>query len=153
MATLIEDPTADTTDERVLQAMKISRMLLDIGRLFPGPRIVVHRDEADQKVGNIIIPDSHRALHQKQAGIVVGLGTGLGLENPEYKHFYRVGDRVVFGKYEAMEFRCPLPDGQIYYLCILNEREAYMVDPHPKDALGWISLNRDWHAAAERRGR
>jgi chaperonin GroES len=76
-------------------------------------RVVVKRlDEAESKMGSIIIPDS--AKEKPQQGEVVAVGAGKRDErgervSPEVK----AGDRILFGKYSGAETKV---DGQDFII-------------------------------------
>ena len=81
-------------------------------------RVLIKRlDEGEQRMGNIIIPDS--AKEKPQQGQVEAVGNGKLLDNgervaPEVK----AGDRILFGKYSGAEIKIA---GQEYL--ILREDE------------------------------
>jgi chaperonin GroES len=68
-------------------------------------RILVKRvEEQEEKVGNIIIPDT--AKEKPQEGVVVAVGEGKVLENGErVAPDVSPGDRVLFGKYAGTEIK------------------------------------------------
>ncbi|HUP02767.1 MAG TPA: co-chaperone GroES [Bryobacteraceae bacterium] len=68
-------------------------------------RIMVRKLEpAEQKVGNIIIPDT--AKEKPQQAEVVAVGDGKLLENGERVALdVKVGDRILFGKYSGSEIK------------------------------------------------
>lgn len=84
--------------------------------------VLVRRlEEAEQKVGGIIIPDT--AKEKPQQGEVVGVGNGKLLENGERVPLdVKVGDRILFGKYAGADVKI----GGEEYL-ILREDEILAV--------------------------
>jgi len=66
-------------------------------------RILVERsEEAEQKKGGIIIPDS--AKEKPQQGVVVAVGNGKRLESGEVVALdVKKGDKILFGKYSGSE--------------------------------------------------
>jgi chaperonin GroES len=68
-------------------------------------RVVVKRlDEAEQRVGGIIIPDS--AKEKPQQAEVIAVGNGKLLENGERVPLeVKPGDRILFGKYSGSEIK------------------------------------------------
>ncbi len=85
-------------------------------------RVLVRRlEEAEQKVGGIIIPDS--AKEKPQQGEVVAVGNGKLLENGERVPLdVKAGDRILFGKYSGSDIKI---DGEEYL--ILREDEILAV--------------------------
>jgi len=81
-------------------------------------RIVVKRlEEAEQKRGGIIIPDS--AKEKPQQAEVIAVGNGKLLESGERTPLnVKPGDRILFGKYSGSEIKL---DGNEYL--ILREDE------------------------------
>lgn len=78
------------------------------------PRIVVHRDEGDEKVGSIWIPDQHRAKANSATVVAVNGHSD-----------FRVGDRVLFGKYEGVEVEM---DGYRYLIIRERDIKALLAD-------------------------
>jgi len=68
-------------------------------------RLLVHRiEEAEQKVGGIIIPDT--AKEKPAEGEVVSVGKGKKLENGTVQTLdIKAGDRVLFSKYAGTEIK------------------------------------------------
>ena len=68
-------------------------------------RVVVKRlDEAEQRVGGIIIPDS--AKEKPQQAEVIAVGNGKLLETGERVPLeVKPGDRILFGKYSGSEIK------------------------------------------------
>ncbi len=85
-------------------------------------RIMVRKlEEAEQKVGNIIIPDS--AKEKPQQAEVIAVGNGKLLETGERAPLdVKAGDRILFGKYSGSETKI---DGDEYL--ILKEDEILAV--------------------------
>ena len=85
-------------------------------------RILVRRlEEAEQKVGGIIIPDT--AKEKPQQAEVIAVGTGKLLETGERASVeLKAGDRILFGKYSGSEIRL---EGEDYL--ILREEEILAV--------------------------
>ncbi len=85
-------------------------------------RVLVRRlEEAEQKVGGIIIPDT--AKEKPQQGEVIGVGNGKLLENGERVPLdVKAGDRILFGKYAGADVKI---DGEEYL--ILREDEILAV--------------------------
>jgi chaperonin GroES len=85
-------------------------------------RVLVRRlEEAEQKVGGIIIPDS--AKEKPQQGEVIAVGNGKLLENGERVPLdVKAGDRILFGKYSGSDIKI---DGEEYL--ILREDEILAV--------------------------
>ena len=85
-------------------------------------RILVRRlEEAEQKVGGIIIPDT--AKEKPQQAEVIAVGNGKLLESGERADVeVKAGDRILFGKYSGSEIRL---EGEDYL--ILREDEILAV--------------------------
>jgi chaperonin GroES len=82
-------------------------------------RLLVERiEEAEQRIGGIIIPDT--AKEKPQQGRVVAVGKGRVNDKGEvFPLDVRAGDTVLFGKYAGSEIKL---DGQEYL--ILREEEV-----------------------------
>jgi chaperonin GroES len=82
-------------------------------------RVLVRRiEEAEQKVGGIIVPDS--AKEKPQEAEVVAVGSGRVLDNGERMPLtLKAGDRVLIGKWSGTEVKI---DGEEYL--ILKEDEV-----------------------------
>jgi len=85
-------------------------------------RVLVRRlEEAEQKVGGIIIPDS--AKEKPQQGEVIAVGNGKLLETGERVPLdVKAGDRILFGKYSGSDIKM---EGEEYL--ILREDEILAV--------------------------
>jgi chaperonin GroES len=82
-------------------------------------RILVRRiEEAEQKVGGIIVPDS--AKEKPQQAEVVAVGSGRVLDNGQRMPLtLKAGDKVLIGKWSGTEVKI---DGEEYL--ILKEDEV-----------------------------
>jgi chaperonin GroES len=82
-------------------------------------RIIVQRlEEGEQKVGNIIIPDS--AKEKPQEGKVVAVGKGKIEKDGKVTPLdVKAGDTILFGKYAGQEIKV---DGEEYL--IMREEEV-----------------------------
>src|SRR5712691_6294395 len=89
-------------------------------------RIVVRRiDEAEQRVGGIIIPDS--AKEKPQQGTVIAAGHGKGTDAGKRVPLdIKAGDRILFGKYSGDEITL---DGEEYL--IMKEDDVLAVIEGP----------------------
>jgi chaperonin GroES len=78
-----------------------------------GDRVLVRRlEDAEQKVGSIIIPDT--AQEKPQEGKVVAVGQGKLLDSGERAPIdVKAGDRILFGKYSGSDIKV---DGQEYLI-------------------------------------
>jgi chaperonin GroES len=83
-----------------------------------GDRVLIRAlDDAEQKVGGIIIPDT--AKEKPQQGEVVAAGPGRRKKSGERVPLeVKAGDRILYGKYSGTEVNM---DGQTYL--ILHEDE------------------------------
>jgi len=82
-------------------------------------RIIVERiEEAEQKIGGIIIPDT--AKEKPQQGKVIAVGKGrLEKDGKVTPLDVKAGDKVLFGKYAGQEIKI---DGSEYL--IIREEEV-----------------------------
>jgi chaperonin GroES len=82
-------------------------------------RIIVQRiEEAEQRVGGIIIPDT--AKEKPQQGKVIAAGAGKVKEDGKRVSLdVKAGDLILFGKYSGQEIRL---DGEDYL--IVREEEV-----------------------------
>lgn len=69
-------------------------------------RVLIKPIEEEEKVGSIIIPDT--AKEKPMTGKVIAIGT-----DEDLKKILKVGDKVIFGKYEGEEIKI---DGEKYLL-------------------------------------
>jgi chaperonin GroES len=85
-------------------------------------RILVQRlEEAEQKVGGIIIPDT--AKEKPQQGKIIAVGNGkVKDDGTRIPLDVKAGDRILFGKYSGQEIKL---DGDEYL--ILREDEVLAV--------------------------
>ena len=85
-------------------------------------RILVKReDEAEEKIGGIIIPDT--AKEKPQRGKVVAVGNGKVLDDGKRVALdVKSGDRILFGKYSGNEVKI---DGEDYL--ILREEDVLAI--------------------------
>ncbi|MBI2160327.1 MAG: co-chaperone GroES [Candidatus Rokubacteria bacterium] len=76
-------------------------------------RVLVKRlEEQDDKLGNIIIPDT--AKEKPQEGKVIAVGTGKVTEDGKKLPLaVKEGDRILFGKYSGSEVKL---DGEEYLI-------------------------------------
>ena len=70
-----------------------------------GDRILIRPlEQAEEKIGGIIIPDT--AKEKPQEGEVVAVGPGKLLENAERQAIsVAVGDKILYGKYSGTEIK------------------------------------------------
>ena len=85
-------------------------------------RVLVRRlEEAEQKVGGIIIPDT--AKEKPQQGKVIAAGNGKTKDDGKRLPLdVKAGDRILFGKYSGQEIKL---DGEEYL--IMREDEVLAV--------------------------
>ena len=85
-------------------------------------RVLVRRiEEAEQKVGGIIIPDT--AKEKPQEGEVIAVGNGKVLDNgTKLALDVKAGDKILFGKYSGTDIKI---DDEEYL--ILREDEVLAV--------------------------
>jgi chaperonin GroES len=88
-------------------------------------RVIVQRlDEGEQKVGEIIIPDS--AKEKPQRGRVIAAGDGkLNEDGKRIPLDVKTGDLVLFGKYTSQEVKL---DGEEYLIMLEDEVLAVIDD-------------------------
>jgi chaperonin GroES len=82
-------------------------------------RIIVQRlEEAEQRIGGIIIPDT--AKEKPQQGRVIAAGSGKAKDDGKRIPMdVKAGDTILFGKYSGQEIKL---DGQEYL--IMREEEV-----------------------------
>jgi len=87
-------------------------------------RIIVQRiEEAEQKVGGIIIPDT--AKEKPQQGKVIAVGKGKTKDDGSVIPLdVKEGDTILFGKYSGQEIKI---DGQEYLIMREDEVLAVLV--------------------------
>ncbi len=84
-------------------------------------RIIVCREEIQEKSGDVYLPDE--AKEKPAEGIVIAVGPGRFLANGEFvPTSVKVGERVLFGKYSGAEVRVGLVD-----LTVLREEDIFFV--------------------------
>jgi chaperonin GroES len=78
-----------------------------------GDRVLVRRlEDAEQKIGSIIVPDT--AKEKPQQGEVVAVGDGKLLDSGERTPIdVKAGDRILFGKYSGSDIKI---DGSEYLI-------------------------------------
>lgn len=75
-------------------------------------RILVKRDEEEERIGGIVIPDT--AKEKPVRGTVVAVGHGKRLKSGQIQTLsIKVGDKIYFGKYSGTEIKL---DGQEYLI-------------------------------------
>jgi chaperonin GroES len=89
-----------------------------------GNRVIVERDPAPEKVGNILIPDNAKEPPKK--GTVIAIGPGLRC--PDNGIFIETslqpGERIMFGPYVGVEVAIEGDDGQKVTRLIMREDEV-----------------------------
>jgi len=82
-----------------------------------GDRILIKpTEQAEEKIGGIIIPDT--AKEKPQEGEVVAVGPGKVLENgTRQAPSVKVGDKVLYGKYAGTEVK----SGGLEYLIVRED--------------------------------
>ena len=85
---------------------------------FPGERVVLLRDEAQEMIGKIYIPDA--AQRKEKAGYIVGVGAQVSGE------CIKPGARAIISTYDAIEIEVPYGDDSVV-LSIVNEKDVYAV--------------------------
>lgn len=83
-------------------------------------RVIVRRDEPNEKVGLIIIPDSAKEKMQRGTVVAAGQGRVSDLTNEIRPMQISEGDRVLFGKYTGDEIEI---NGEI--LIMMREDHVY----------------------------
>jgi chaperonin GroES len=77
-------------------------------------KVLVQREEAPDKIGSIIVPDSVRDREKPLHGVVAAIG-------PDVYHI-EVGDTVVFGQYSGTNIKV---DGNIYV--VLKDEDIHVI--------------------------
>lgn len=96
------------------------------GMVLYGMRIAVVRDPAEtQTKGGILLPD--QAQRKEPTGMVVAIGLGVDDEDAGgVPAGMRVGDHVMYTKYNPIEFRIELPDGRDAKLEVMHVSDLYI---------------------------
>ena len=78
-----------------------------IGIVPKGPRVIIRRFQADEKIGSIIIPTI--GMEPPAAGVIVAIGDGQLIESEGYRIpcGFDLGQSVFFGKYSGAAFNVP----------------------------------------------
>jgi len=93
------------------------------GMVVYNSRIAVIRDPEDEMTkGGLYIPEEGKRKHLR--GTVVGIG--LGVEGGEDIAGYRVLDKVMFTKYNPIQFTIVLPDGRDVHLELMHVSDLYI---------------------------
>lgn len=97
-----------------------------MGMVFYNTRIAVVRDPAEtQTKGGILLPD--QAQRKEPTGVVVGVGLGVDAGDEEsVTAGMRIGDRVMYTKYNPTEFRVTLPDGRDAKVELMHVSDLYI---------------------------
>jgi len=95
-----------------------------MGIIIYGERVAVVRDPEEEKVGSIIIPD--QAKRKEPRGTVVGRGLGLKELEDSITAGLEVGDRVMYTKYNPIDFFIRLPDGTEARLELMHVSDLYL---------------------------
>lgn len=92
------------------------------GIVFYNSRVAVIRDEEDSvSKGGIIIPDL--AKRKTLRGTVVGVGLGVDADGIAG---YEILDKVMFTKYNPIEFMLPLPNGEEARIELMHISDLYI---------------------------
>ena len=68
-----------------------------------GDRVVIEpKEDSEEKVGSLFIPDT--AKEKPQEGKVIAVGNGKGGEKP-IEMVVKAGDKVLYGKYSGTEIK------------------------------------------------
>jgi chaperonin GroES len=95
-------------------------------RLVPsGDKVLVLFDEAEEKLGGIVIPDIAKALPRR--GTVVAVGDGNMNDGPMILMPYKVGDRVLFGRHSGAEIKFHWKDEKNYILLRLDDIYGHLI--------------------------
>jgi co-chaperonin GroES (HSP10) len=86
-------------------------------------RVGVIRDDETEQIGSIILSDGIK----KQSGTVVLVGEGVK-SDPELTGV-RIGDRILFNKYEPLLVSLPLIDGTEQPVVVMHAADLYV---------GWV---------------
>ena len=95
-----------------------------MGIIIYGERVAVVRDPEQEKVGLLYIPEEGK--RKEPRGIVVGQGLGLLELEDSITAGLEVGDRVMYTKYNPIDFSITLPDGRIAKLELMHVSDLYL---------------------------
>lgn len=95
------------------------------GMVFYGERIAVIRDPEEEKTkGGLFIPDQARRKEPRGTVVAIGLGVDCSDDNPVTG--LKVGDRVMYTKYNPIAFNVTLLDGQQVSLELMHVSDLYI---------------------------
>lgn len=92
-----------------------------------GELILIKLDDMDEeiKLGNtgisLAIPDEYK--RKPMRGVVVALGNKVPKENLDYK----IGDKLLFGKFVGQDFSETKDDGAKYFYKVINYQDVIAV--------------------------
>lgn len=95
-----------------------------MGIIIYGERVAVVRDPEIEKIGLIHVPEEGK--RKEPRGIVVGQGLGLLELEDSITAGLAVGDHVMYTKYNPIDFKITLPDGQVASLELMHVSDLYI---------------------------
>ena len=95
-----------------------------MGIVVYGERIAVVRDPEVEKIGSLYVPEEGK--RKEPRGTVVAHGIGLAEMEASRTAGLGVGDRVMYTKYNPIDFFITLPDGQEARLELMHVSDLYL---------------------------
>lgn len=95
-----------------------------LGIIAYGTRVAVVRDPERDKIGSIFVPDT--AKRKEPRGHVVLRGMGLDLLENSQIAGLKVGDHVMYTKYNPIDFFVTLPNGEEVRLELMDVSDLYL---------------------------
>lgn len=110
------------------RALMIAAQIEALGYVLRENRVAVIRDEGDQQIGRIIVPDSSK--EKPLSGTLVAIGAGIRQDQEDNGARSRyaglaLGDWLTFSKYDGTLFRIPLMDGESVDVEVLHGFDIY----------------------------
>lgn len=84
-------------------------------------RLAILRDEAEEKIGSIYVPEEAKVKPKR--GTLVAIGDGV---DPDVAAKMQLGMRCMFTKYTPIQFTVDLPDGRKVALDLIHVSDMYL---------------------------
>lgn len=94
------------------------------GVVFFGEKVVVVRDQADDKLGSGIIIAAETHKRKEKRGTVVAIGLVIDEEHKELAGL-NIGDRIIFNVYNTLELEIPDRSGTLRQVCVFHASDIY----------------------------
>jgi co-chaperonin GroES (HSP10) len=115
--------TRKVLTEHEQHILNVMAFIQKSGIVFYNARVAVIRDPEDSVTkGGIVIPD--QAKRKIPRGTVVGIG--LGVELAEDAPGTKIGDKVMYTKYNPILFNLPMPNGDEANIELMHVSDLYI---------------------------